>query len=84
MSRHPSTPLRALLALIALLLTTELASAQTYWPGKNLDWDRKSPQEAGFDAAEIQRAIDFCDRQIANSSNTALRPASTVAAYSTR
>ena len=34
--------------------------------------------------AEIQRAIDFCDRQIANSSNTALRPASTVAAYSTR
>ena len=29
-------------------------------------------------------AIDFCDRQIANSSNTALRPASTVAAYSTR
>jgi len=59
MSRHPSTPLRALLALIALLLTTELASAQTYWPGKNLDWDRKSPQEAGFDAAEIQRAIEI-------------------------
>lgn len=34
--------------------------------------------------AEIQRAIDHCDRQLAAQNNTALRPASTVAAYSTR
>ena len=59
MSLHPSVPLRALLALVALLLATELASAQTYWPGRHLDWERKSPQEAGFDAATIQRAIDI-------------------------
>ena len=48
-----------MLAAITLLLATELASAQTYWPGKNLDWERKSPQEAGFDAAAIQRAVEI-------------------------
>ena len=34
--------------------------------------------------ADLQRAIDHCDRMIAGQSNTALRPASTLAAYSTR
>ena len=34
--------------------------------------------------AEIQRALEHCDRQIANASNTAMRPASTLATYSTR
>ncbi len=34
--------------------------------------------------ADIQKAIDHCDRQLAGQSDTALRPASTVASYSTR
>ena len=67
MSRHPSTTPRVLLAFATLLLATDLASAQTYWPGQNLDWERKSPEEAGFDPAKIQQAIEIA---VAGESNS--------------
>ena len=67
MSRHTSTTPRVLLTLAALLLVTDLASAQTYWPGQNLDWERKSPEEAGFDPAKIQQAIEIA---VAGESNS--------------
>lgn len=34
--------------------------------------------------ADIERALDYCNRAIAGQQNMALRPASTVAAYETR
>ena len=57
MSRHATT--RATFSLLALLLAAGSLSAQTYFPGKNLDWERRSPAEAGFDAAGIQRAVEI-------------------------
>lgn len=44
------------------------------------DGDRVTYRSVG----EIERAIAHCDRQIAAASNMALRPASTLATYSTR
>ncbi|MEO2124444.1 MAG: serine hydrolase, partial [bacterium] len=67
MSRHPSTTPRVLLVFATLLLATDLASAQTYWPGQNLDWERKSPEEAGLDPAKIQQAIEIA---VAGESNS--------------
>ena len=48
------------IALLSIMIgwLPSVASAQTYWPGKHLDWDRRSPAEAGFDPALVQRAID--------------------------
>jgi len=66
MSRYRSTLPKALLAISALLLTTQTLAAQTYWPGRHLDWERRAPAEAGFDAAMIQRAIEIA---IAGESN---------------
>ena len=31
--------------------------AQTYWPGIHLDWERRTPAEAGLDAGLIQEAV---------------------------
>ena len=59
MSRHLSITSSALLALVLLLLTTGVGAAQTYWPGQNLDWERKSPEEVGFDPTKIQEAIEI-------------------------
>ena len=33
--------------------------AQPYYPGPHDDWKRKTPQEAGFDAAKLQAAIEY-------------------------
>jgi len=32
-------------------------SAQTYWPGQGLDWERRTPAEAGLDPALIEQAV---------------------------
>lgn len=46
--------------LLSILLAwfPTVAAAQTYWPGTHLDWDRRSPAEAGLDPALVQQAID--------------------------
>ncbi len=43
--------------MVALLLAPSAGAAQTYFPGSNLDWERKSPAEAGFDPALIEEAV---------------------------
>ena len=63
MSRCPS-PLtftsRILLVCAALVLTaTPLLSAQSYFPGRHPDWERRTPEEAGFDPAAVQRAMEI-------------------------
>ena len=59
MSQIRSLSRAALPISLGLLLATESLSAQAYWPGKHLDWLRRSPEEAGFDPAGIQRAVQI-------------------------
>ena len=59
MSRYASVLPKALLAVLTLFVTAHSVSAQTYWPGKHLDWERRAPEEAGFDAATIRRAVEI-------------------------
>src|SRR5688500_15032984 len=46
--------------VLAMLLFAATAQAQKapYYPPAN-DWARRSPEQAGFDAAKLQAAIDF-------------------------
>ena len=44
-------------ACFLFVTVTLAASAQVYYPG--VDWQRKAPAEAGFDAAKLKDAIDF-------------------------
>ena len=48
----------AVLALVAAGAFSELA-AQDYFPGRNLDWERRAPADAGFDPARLQAAVAF-------------------------
>ena len=58
MCRRSSNPLvRFVLLTITLSWTPPGVSAQMYWPGNHLDWDRKSPAEAGFDPTLVQEAV---------------------------
>lgn len=38
-------------------------AAELYFPGPDADWKRKTPSEAGFDAARLQEAINYCISQ---------------------
>lgn len=44
---------------VALLLTAapSLAVAQQYWPGRNLDWERRAPAQLGLNPALIEEAV---------------------------
>ena len=58
MFRHSSSSLvRLVLLTITLSWAPSAVSAQTYWPGNHLDWDRRSPAEAGFDPRLVQEAV---------------------------
>jgi CubicO group peptidase (beta-lactamase class C family) len=35
------------------------ASAQTHWPASNATWERRAPEEMGFDPARLQAAVQF-------------------------
>ena len=62
MSRAPSPVTftsRIVLVCAALVLATPLLSAQSYFPGRHPDWERRTPEEAGFDPAAIQRAMEL-------------------------
>ena len=52
------TRLHALAIFAALVVLPLPLQAQTYWPGTHLDWERKTPAEAGFDPALVQQAIE--------------------------
>ncbi len=57
----PGRPVHRLIGstlfVAALAYAPSAATAQTYWPGTHLDWERKAPAEAGFDPALIRQAI---------------------------
>ena len=58
--RTASRPAVLALCATALLLTTpHLLTAQTYFPGRHPDWERRTPEQLGLDAAAIQRAVDI-------------------------
>jgi CubicO group peptidase (beta-lactamase class C family) len=57
--RHGSVLTLVLLALAAAAAAAASAEAQTYWPCKNLDWERRDPAAAGFDAAALAAAVEF-------------------------
>lgn len=46
-------------ALTAAALGPRPVDAQTYWPGRNTDWERRDPTADGFDAVKLQAAVDF-------------------------
>ncbi len=54
------------LTLLAVLVHAPV-DAQEYWPGKNLDWERRSPAQAGFDPGLLQQAVDFAIAAESNS-----------------
>jgi hypothetical protein len=47
------------LALTLLAVSAMPARSQSYWPGTHLDWERRDPEAAGFDAQRLQAAVDF-------------------------
>lgn len=51
---------RALTVLTLLAGGTAVdVASQDYFPGRNLDWERRAPADAGFDATLLQQAVDF-------------------------
>jgi len=46
-------------AALLIAVTALPAQAQSYWPGAHLDWERRDPASAGFDAGRLQEAVDF-------------------------
>ena len=58
---HPPALLaRTLLCAAAILATApHLLSAQSYFPGRHPDWERRTPAELGLDPAAIQRAVEI-------------------------
>ena len=58
MSRSPfKIQISIVLVAVALSLAPTGVDAQTYWPGRHLDWERKDPAAAGFDATLLHEAI---------------------------
>ena len=57
MARLTALALALILALFAA--TPSFGSGQTYWPGRNLDWERRRPEELGLDAAKIRQAVEI-------------------------
>ena len=58
---HPPALLARTLLFAAALLATapHLLSAQSYFPGRHPDWERRAPAELGLDPAAIQRAVEI-------------------------
>ena len=42
---------------LVLAATPSLVGAQQYWPGRHLDWERRSPAQMGLDPALVQEAV---------------------------
>jgi CubicO group peptidase (beta-lactamase class C family) len=57
MARLTALALALILALFAA--TPSFGSGQTYWPGRNLDWERRRPEELGLDAAKLRQAVEI-------------------------
>lgn len=58
MSRTPfKIQISIVLVAVALSVAPTGVDAQTYWPGRHLDWESKDPAAAGFDATLLHEAI---------------------------
>ena len=58
----PRVRSRALPALAFLVLFSAIApaaEAQTYFPAAGDGWERRTPQQVGLVAAQVQAAVDF-------------------------
>ena len=60
MNRSRRLPHVAIVGLFLATLAIPMeSSAQTYWPGRHLDWERRDAAQAGFDASILQQAVDL-------------------------
>jgi CubicO group peptidase (beta-lactamase class C family) len=50
---------------VVLLSAARLSAQVPYFPGKGNDWERTSPERAGFDAARLDAAIEFAKAKYA-------------------
>ena len=48
-----------LLCAALLCAAPHLLAAQSYFPGRHPDWERRAPEELGLDAAAIRRAVEI-------------------------
>ena len=62
-------------ALLLILLTGYAAAqpAQHYFPGKWDDWERRTPEQSGFDAALLEKAVQFAKEHESRQSVLPLR-----------
>lgn len=56
---RPSALSVLILAAVFIFVLPLLSSAQTYFPGKWDDWESRKPEQAGMDAALVERAVAF-------------------------
>jgi CubicO group peptidase (beta-lactamase class C family) len=64
---HARSLVRSLFLLAAIgAATASPGDAQTYWPGRNLDWERRQPEQLGLDSAKITEALDLASRSETN------------------
>ena len=49
----------ALLAAALLATAPHLLTAQSYFPGRHPDWERRTPEQLGLDPAAIRRAVEI-------------------------
>ena len=58
---YARTLARSLFLLAAIAAAAVPVEAQTYWPGPNLDWERRRPEDLGMDAAIVRRALEIAN-----------------------
>lgn len=51
--------MKAMTALVALLLVVPAAAQSVYYPAAEPGWDKRRPEQLGFDAAKLQEAVAF-------------------------
>jgi CubicO group peptidase (beta-lactamase class C family) len=52
---------RSLVFLTLFASAAPPLSGQEYWPGRNLDWERRRPEDLGMDAAIVRRALEIAN-----------------------
>ena len=76
--QSPYRHVRLVLLALTLTLAPQALTAQTYWPGQHLDWERRSPAELGLDAprATVTTLASQADRTRLGSAYVGTRPIS--------
>ncbi len=64
---HRTASVRYGLPALLLALGCAQAAAQDYFPGRHPDWEHRTPDAVGFDAAALGRAIAFAQAHEASS-----------------